>query len=162
MTHKIGNDFSIEVANADDMMKQWPKSDLLLFCGFPKMARKSLYRWFWGEKDTLTLYEVFELVISSEKDPRPGYLISKMLDARCVGKKTFLGVMGSMAELDFGKQCNLVWKSKYANFLNAHRVKGSCQYGWSFPITDEGSFLAKFRNGARYLPRRRKKPGNQG
>jgi len=52
MTKKIGNDVSVEVANADDMMKQWPKMDLLMFCGFPGLARKNLCRWFWGDKDT--------------------------------------------------------------------------------------------------------------
>ncbi len=62
-----------------------------------------------------------------------------------------------MTRLDFGKQCNLVWKSKYTQLLNAHRVKGSDEYNWSFPITEEGKLLAKFRNGAQYLPRLRKR-----
>ncbi len=105
------------------MTKQWPKSDLLLSLGFPKPARNRLCRWYWEKQDTVTLAEVFELVISSEKDPRPGYLISKMLDIRCVGKKSFLSVVSSMARLDYGKQYNLIWESKYTQFLNDSRGK---------------------------------------
>lgn len=155
MTNQDGNNLGAALANADDMTKQWPKSDLLLSLGFPASARNNLCRWYWEKQDTVTLAEVFELVISSDKDPRPGYLISKMLDVRCVGKKTFLSVVSYMAGLDFGKRCNLVWKSKYTQFVNAHRVRGG-KYSWSFPITDAGKLLAKFKNGSPYKPRRRK------
>ncbi len=157
MTNQDKNNIGTELAHVDDMMKQWPKSELLLFLGFPKSLRNGLCRWYWEKQETVTLAEVFELVISSEKDPRPGYLISKLLDCRCVGKKTFFNVVNFMTRLDFGKQCNLVWKSKYTQLLNAHRVKGSDEYNWSFPITEEGKLLAKFRNGAQYLPRLRKR-----
>ncbi len=149
------------MARADDMTKQWPKLDLLLSLGFPESASNNICEWYWKKKETVTLAEVFEVVISSEKDPRLGYLISKMLDIRCVGKKTFLKVVSSMAGLDFGKQCNLVWKNKYTKFFNAHRVKGSRKHSWSFPITDDGKLLAKFRNGTPYLPRRPKKTANK-
>lgn len=162
MTYQDGNNISEEVANADDMMRQWPKSDLLLFCGFPKLARKSLCRSYWGKTDTLTLAEVFEIVITSEEDQHPGYLISKMLGLGYIGKKTFLSVVNSMACLYFGKQCNLAWKSKHTKFLNAHRVKkGSRKYCWSFPITDEDKLFVKFRSNTPFLPRRRKKAANK-
>ncbi len=157
MTSQNVYNIRAELANVDDMTKQWPKSDLLICLGFPALARNSLCRWYWEKQETVTLAEVFELVISSNKDPRPGYLISKMLGVRCVGKKTFLSVVSSMAGFDFGKKCNIFWKSKYTQFENAHRVKGNRKYSWSFPITDEGELLAKFRNGTQYVPRRRKK-----
>ncbi len=156
-----GNHIGADLANADDMTKEWPKLELLLLLGFPASARNSLCRWYWKEKDAVTLAEVFELVISSDRDPRPSYLISKMLDVQCIGIKTFFSVVSHMAELNFGKRCNLVWKNKYKQFLNAHRVKGSRKRSWSFPITDEGKLLAKFRNGAQHLPRRRKKTANK-
>ena len=150
------------LAKVDDIKKQWPKRELLLFMGFPKSVRNNLCRWYWEEQDTVTLAEVFELVISNERDPRPGYLISKMLDTRGVGKNIFLKVIRTLTELDFGEQCNLVWEKKYTQFLNAHRVKGSRKYSWSFPITDDGQLLAKFRNGTPYLPRHRKNTANNG
>ena len=147
---------AIDLANADDMTKQWPKSDLLSFCGFPTAARNSLCQNYWEQQDGLNLAEVFELVISNDRDPRPGYLISKMLDVRSVGKKALFAVVGHMTELDFGKQCNLVWQSKYAQFRDAHRVRGSRWCSWSFPITDEGKLMAKYRDGRahRHYPRR--------
>jgi hypothetical protein len=161
MANQDGNNIGADLAAADDMTKQWPKSDLLLFSGFPASARNSLCRWHWEKQDAVTLAEIFELVISSDKDPRPGYLISKMLDIRCVGKKNFLSVVTYMAGLDFGKQCNHVWKGRYTQFENAHRVRGSRKYSWSFPVTDAGKLLAKFRNGSQYNPRRRKKAANK-
>ena len=76
-----------ELSQIDDIKKQWPKYELLSLLGFPKAVRNNLCRWYWGEQDTVSLAEVFELVISSEKDPRPGYLISKILEVRCIEKK---------------------------------------------------------------------------
>jgi len=150
-----------ELSQIDDIKKQWPKYELLSLLGFPKAVRNNLCRWYWGEQDTVSLAEVFELVISSEKDPRPGYLISKILEVRCIGKETFLKVVNSLAEIDFGEKTNLVWKQKYTQFLNAHRVKGSRKHSWSVPITDEGKLLAKFRSGGQYMPRRRKETANK-
>lgn len=151
---------AMDLANADDMTKQWPKSSLLSFCGFPASARNSLCRGYWEHQEGLTLAEVFELVISSDIDPRPGYLISRMLDVRYVGRKSFLAVIRHMETLDFGQQCNLVWQGKYAQFADAHRAKGSGDLSWSFPITDEGKRLAKFKNGREYTPRPRKNADN--
>jgi len=156
MTNQEQRAFGLALANADDMTKHWPKVKLLFFLGFPTAARNNLCHWHWGKQDDVTLAEVFELVISSERDPRAGYLISRMLDVRCVGKTAFLRVVRYMAGLDFGKQCNLAWKIKYSHFLNASRAKGSNVYCWSFPITEEGKLLAKTRNGKQHLPRRRR------
>lgn len=156
ITHDEKN-IAADLASVDDMTKQWPKSDLLLSLGFPVAARKNLCRWYWEKQDNITLAEVFELVLSSHKDPRPGYLISKMLDIGCIGKMTFLSVVRYMGRLDFGIKCNLVWKNKYQQFANAHRVRGNREGSWSFPITDSGEQMAKFRNGSQYTPRRRKK-----
>ena len=140
MTSQDGSNIGADLANADDMTKQWPKLELLLFLRFPALARNSLCREYWKEKDTVTLNELFELVISSDRDPRSGYLVSKMLDVRCIGRKTFLSIVRYMAGLNLGKQCNLVWKRKYTQFVNSHRVKGNSEYSWSFSIMMKGSY----------------------
>lgn len=150
-----------ELARTDDITKPWPKLDLLFSLGFPESARNNICGWYWKNQETASLAEVFEVVISSEKDPRPGYLITKMLDFRNVGIKTFLKVVNSFSEIDFGQQCNLIWKNKYTMFLNSHRLRGSRKHSWSSPITEEGKLLAKFRNGSPYTPRRRKKAANK-
>jgi hypothetical protein len=150
------NNILKELAKTDDIMKPWPKFDMLFSLGFQETVRNNICEWYWKDKEAVTLTEVFELVICSEIDPRPGYLITKMLDFRCVGIKTFLKVVNSFSEFDFGQQCNLAWENKYTMFQNAHRVRGSGKHSWSSPITEEGKLLAKFRNGTPFMPRRRK------
>jgi len=137
MKTQNNNSIGEELANTDDMSRQWPKLDLLLYLEFPTLARNNLCDFYWKNQNTITLTEIFELVISSKEDPRPGYLISKMLDVRCIGKKAFLTVVNSMTEVDFGKKCTLIWQQKYAKFIDASRVKGNRKYCWSVPITDE-------------------------
>jgi hypothetical protein len=134
-----------ELSNADDIGKLWPKSDLLPFLGFPKPALSSLYRWNWGKQGTVSLDDVFELVISSGSDLRPGYLVSKMLDVQCIGRVTFLKVVTSMAGINFGNQCNLIWNDKCGIFLGAKRVKGNRRFDQSFSITNEDKQAVKIR-----------------
>ena len=138
------NNILKELAKTDDITKPWPKLDLLFSLGFPETVRNNICKWHWINKETFTLDELFEVVISSEIDPRPGYLITKMLDFRNVGIITFLKVVNSLSEIDFGQQCNLIWKNKYTMFLNAHRVRGSRKHSRSSSITEEGKLLAKF------------------
>jgi hypothetical protein len=145
-----------ELALADDMMKEWPKADLVLALGFPAAARNSLCKWYWAEKDSVTLAEVFELVISSDTDPRAAYLVSKLLDVRNAGRKGVLAVIHHMSGVDFGPKCNLLWKAKHQRFLDAHRLKGANEYSWSFPITEEGKRMARFKTGGRCLPKQRR------
>lgn len=137
MKPQAGKSMKIELMNADDMTKQWPKWDLLLFLCFPTVARNNLCRWYWAKQDTITLEELFELVISCERDSRPGYLISGMLDVRCIGITTFLKVVKSMEKINFGDKCNLIWKEKYNQFVVSKRVRGRF-YSWSKPITQDG------------------------
>ena len=132
-----------------------------IFIRISEGLRNSICEWHWSNQETATLNEVFEVVISSEKDPRPGYIITKMLDFRNVGIKTYLKVVKSLSEIDFGQRCNHVWKNKYTVFLNSHRVKGCRTHSWSTPITEEGKLSTKSRNGTPYMPRRRKKTANQ-
>lgn len=141
---------------ADDIAKKWPKFNLLYSLGFPKAARNNICRTYWDKQETISLSDVFEIIISDQNDPRPGYIISKMLDVSMVGKTTLLNVIKAMSKIDFGEKCNLIWKQKYAQFRKSHRVKGSRLHCWSFPISEEGENLAKFRNGTHYSPRRRK------
>ncbi|BBO87038.1 hypothetical protein [Desulfosarcina ovata] len=149
-----------EMTESDDITKPWPKLDLLFSLGFPETLRNNICQWHWHNQEAATLDEVFEFVISSEKDPRPGYLIAKMLDFRNVGIKTYLKLVNTLSEINFGPRCNLVWENKYTTFLNSHRVRG-IKFNWSKPITEEGKLLAKFRNGTPYIQRRRKNTANQ-
>jgi hypothetical protein len=134
MTTKVENNIGADIVKADDLMRLWSITELLVFLGFPIQARNGL-QWYWQEKETVTLSEVFDLVISCDEAPRSGIIISKMLNVRCIGIKTFHTVVRRMAGLNFGKNCNRVWKTKYKLFQNARRVKGSRTIGWTAPIT---------------------------
>ena len=154
--NEMATNIKYELSKFDDIAKQWPKFDLLYSLGFPVAARNNICRSYWDKQETISLSDVFEIVISSQQDPRPGYIISKMLDVSMVGKTTLLNVLRTMSTIDFGKKSNLVWNQKYTQFRESHRVKGSRVHCWSFPITEEGKMMAKFRNGTHYSPRRRK------
>jgi hypothetical protein len=145
MINRYVNNMKNELSNTDDIKKPWPKSDLLPFLGFPKPALNSLYRWYWGKQNTVCLGDVFELVISSGSDLRPGYLVSKMLDVQCIGKVTFLKVVTSMAGINFGNQCNLIWNDKCRIFLGAKRVKGNRRFDQSFSVTEEDKRAVRIR-----------------
>ena len=136
MTTKVESNIEADIAKADDLMRPWSISELLVFLGFPKQAQNVL-QWCWREKETVTLSEVFDLVISCDEVLRSGIIISKMLNVRCIGIKTFHTVVRHMTGLNFGKNCNRVWKAKYNFFLHARRVKGSLTIGWTAPITHD-------------------------
>ena len=136
MTTKVESNIGADIAKSDDLMKSWSISELLVFLGFPIQARNGL-QWYWQEKETVTLSEVFDFVISCDEVPSSGIIISKMLNVRCIGIKTFHTAVRHMATLNFGKKCNRVWKEKYKLFQNARRVKGSRTTGWTAPITHD-------------------------
>ena len=131
--------FVSELVTHDDIFKQWPKWDLLEFLDFPAKAKKNLCRHYWGQQDTINLNDVFEVLISSERDHRPEYLISPMLDARNIGKTTFLKVIDSMAKVNFGERCNLIWKQKYQQFLDSKRIRGRRQHYYTKPIAQKST-----------------------
>jgi hypothetical protein len=136
MTTKVESNIGADIAKSDDLMKSWSISELLVFLGFPIQARNGL-QWYWQEKETVTLSEVFDFVISCDEVPRSGIIISKLLNVHCIGIKTLHAIVRHMTELDFGKNCNRVWKEKYKLFQNARRVKGSRTIGWTAPITHD-------------------------
>jgi hypothetical protein len=152
-----GKNILADLAAADDLRRKWPKIDLLHSLGFPIAVRQNICFSYLSEENYITLTDVFEIVISSKKDPRPGYLISKMLDCQCVGRVAFLKAVNHISQLDLGTQGNLAWKKRYKKFKEAHRAKGSRQQSWSFALTEAGAKMAKFSsNGAAYAPRRRR------
>ncbi len=157
MNGQTGKNIIAELIAADDLWRKWQKIDLLYTLGFPPAVRQNICRRYWQEQEFITLAEVFEIIISREKDPRPGYLISKMLDCLCVGRIAFFKAVEHISQLDLGKRCNLAWKRRYKKFAEAHRAKGSSAQCWSFPLTEADNMKAKFRNGSAYTPRRRKK-----
>lgn len=147
----------VELRVADDLNRGWSKNDLLFTLGFTDSARRMLCDWHWERRDSVSLDEVFELVISSDEDPRPGYIISRLLDIRGVGRKGLLGVLRRIPCLELGEKCRSAWEAKYRRFLDSHRVKGAGAYNWSFPLTEEGKLLARYKTGRLHLTEQREK-----
>lgn len=146
-----------ELRDADDVSREWPKNDLLFTLGFAASVRRNLCDWHWEGRGSVSLEEVFELVISSDQDPRPGYIISRLLDIRGAGRKGLLELVRRISCLELGGKCNSAWRAKYQRFVDSHRVKGAGDYNWSFPLTEEGKRMARFKTGGLHRARRREK-----
>jgi hypothetical protein len=131
-----------KISQTDDPKKLWPKEELLSSLGMPTRIKSSVCAIIWRDQEMISLHDVFELIISDERDPRPGYLISKLLDQRNVGKKSFLAIVDHLHQLNLGTQCNQLWDEKYQRFLNADRVKGSSCQRWAFAISEKGGKYA--------------------
>ncbi len=136
----------------DDIDAQWPKHVILVALGFPSSVTKALCQYRWDDRETVSLGEIFELLISSDSDPRPGYIVSRLLDCRMVGKKSVVHVIENIAAIDFGRQCNLAWGERYRRYRDSHRMKGSGTHSWSFPITETGRLTARYKTGGLHRP----------
>ncbi|MFM8765928.1 MAG: hypothetical protein ACKOEZ_14005 [Spartobacteria bacterium] len=136
----------------DDVNAVWPKDVLLFVLGFPAGARNALCNHYWRDRSTVSLFEVFDLLISWGEDPRPGYIICPLLDFRNIGRKNVLAVLDQIGTLDLGLQCNASWNEKYAIYRSSHRMKGRHDYSWSFPISEQGKKLARYKTGGLHRP----------
>lgn len=146
-----------EVTAADDLTRDWPKVELLKALGFRLGVTKNLCETLWEDRESVPLAEIFELLVSSDRDPRPGYLICRILDFRSVGRKGFLELASNLSRMDFGPRCNSAWQEKYQQLMKAHRLKGLSNYSWSFPVTEEGKLMARFMGGTPCPPKRRRR-----
>ncbi len=126
------------LSKTDDLEKKWPKEELLLVLGFPVRTRNVLVKWYWEDEKEISLKGVMEVVVSDDKDPRPGYIISRLIGLRNVGDKNFWICIEQLNKLDLGKNCNRFWNIKYDKLMSAYRVKGLSSHSWSIPVTEKG------------------------
>ena len=136
----------------DDIDAEWPKQIILIGLCFPPSVKNALCNHHWNDRNAVSLGEIFELVISDDADPRPGYIVSPLLDIRTAGKKNTIGVIERIATIDCGRRCNLAWAAKYKKFRASHRMKGSGDLSWSFPLTEEGKKAARYKTGGLHRP----------
>jgi hypothetical protein len=148
------NDILDEVNALDDPDLEWPKKDLLYTLALPAVARNSICEWHHSERNTASLNQIFELLISSDEDPRTGYLVSRALDFRSVGRKSVLESIYFINTIKFAPKCMAAWRAKHTKFSAAHRMKGSSDYASSFPLTKEGTLMARFKGGGLHRPRK--------
>jgi hypothetical protein len=74
-----------------------------------------------------------ELVISDKPHPKPGFLMTPLVDFRNVRLKTFWETVKRLAELDLGDHWNEEWKRRLDRLRQASRLQGEGRYSWSKP-----------------------------
>jgi len=112
------------LVKADDLKKKWPKEKLISAFVFPARVHNVMLHFRWKDQDEICLEELLEFIISSDKDPRPGYIVSRFLGYRNVGKKGFWEAIDRLNAVDFGEKGNALWQSKYRELKSSYRVYG--------------------------------------
>ena len=86
----------------------------------------------WDEIPEVSLRELMDLAIPERDHPKPGYLITPLLDCRCVGVEGFWSVVSGLTESNLGEKCNQEWRKRLARLRQALRIVGM-QRTWSKP-----------------------------
>jgi hypothetical protein len=73
-----------------------------------------------------------DLVIADEDHAKQGYLITPLLDMRCVGVKGFWSAVRRLTEADLGQRSNEEWRKKLTRLRQSSRIVGVRQT-WSKP-----------------------------
>jgi hypothetical protein len=123
-----------EVRWADDLDRKWKVEELMDGLLLPIRARTSLgYLWEWKNVTQLSLREFMDLIISNNPSPKPGFLLTPLVDFRNVRLKTFWSVAKRLAELDLGDSCNREWSRRLERLKQSQRIHGGRRYSWSKP-----------------------------
>lgn len=121
-----------EIRLVDDLDRRWKVGELMDALLLPTRARTSLgYRWEWKNVTESSLREFMELVISDQPHPKPGFLLTPLVDFRNVRLKTFWETARRLTELDLGDRCNQEWRRRLRRLRQASRLHGGERYSWS-------------------------------
>ena len=140
-----------ELLNTNDLNEKWSTEEMLRALGIRIWPSHSFLHH--EAPAHLSLQELFDLVISDDDDPRPGYLVSPMLDRRCVGMKSFRKAVAALNAADFQPNIQEIWKLKHEKMRRSLRVVGFERYKWSKPLTPAGMFYSRTRIAAEKIKR---------
>jgi len=123
------------IQQADDVDRKWPVADLIDAMALKGKIKGALL-WFYGRPGTqeISLREIMDLVISEKKDPRPGYLITPLLNIREGGTKGFWSLVSALSDMDLGARGNAEWGRRLSLLRRSTRIRGDGPYSWSKPI----------------------------
>ena len=124
------NRFMEEIRNADDLDKEWRVSYLMQGLQPKVITQNAVIRHFEGRE--ISLRQLMDLTISEQQHPRPGYLVTPLLNVRCVGIEGFWSLVRRLAESDLGQRCNREWSKRLARLRQCSRIVGG-QGSWSKP-----------------------------
>ena len=122
--------FLEEIRNADDLDKKWKVSFAVQALRPKIITQNSIIRYF---KPEVSLRELMDLTISPENHSKPGFLITPILDLRCVGVEGFWSMVSRFTQSDLGERCNEEWRKRLERLKVASRIVGGGQYSWSKP-----------------------------
>ncbi len=113
---------------------QWtPRGDVLDALLLMPTTDTAFRSWWEGYKiEEMSVREFMEWVISEKNHAKPGYLITPLLDVRCVGLKGFWSAAQRLTESDLGQRCNAEWRRRLLRLRKCSRIVG-VQRTWSKP-----------------------------
>ena len=99
----------------------------------------------WSGIPEVSLRELMDMAIPQRNHPKPGYLITPLLDVRCIGAEGFWSGVSRLTESDLGNQCNEQWRKRLARLSQSSRIVG-VQRTWSTPCAPP-PWLLRLKNG---------------
>ena len=131
-----------KLLNTNDPNEKWPTEEMIRALGLPVRLRSFIK--YHQDKPTkpISLQELFDWVISDDDDPRPGDLISPMLDYRNIGMKGFRETVAILNAAAFQPNIKEIWELKHQKMLRSLRVIGFSTHAWSKPLNWAGSFYS--------------------
>jgi len=127
------NRFMEEIRNADDLDKERRVSYLMQALQPKVITQNAVIRHFESmDRMEIGLRQLMDLTISEQQHPRPGYLVTPLLNVRCVGIEGFWSLVRRLAESDLGERCSREWRKRLARLMQCSRIVGG-QGSWSKP-----------------------------
>jgi hypothetical protein len=125
--------FLKEIRKVDDLNKKWKVSYLAQAIRPLVMTQNAITHHFeWGKTPEISLLKLMELAISDRHHPKPGFLLTPLLEVRCVGVEGFWSLVGRLTKADLGEACNREWRRRLPRLHGCSRIAGRETY-WSKP-----------------------------
>jgi hypothetical protein len=125
--------FLDEIRKVDDLNHKWKVGYLAQAIHPLVMTQNAIIHHFeWGKIPEIALLELMELAISDKQHPKPGCLLTPLLEVRCVGVKGFWSLVGRLTQVDIGETCNREWRRRSTRLQECSRIAGRETY-WSKP-----------------------------
>ncbi len=123
-----------EIRHTDDLDKKWPAVDLIDALRLIKITRNALLKHFKNVGvEEISLRELMDQAISGVDDKRPSYLITPLLELKCIGQIGFWSVVNQLSNLSLGNNCDQEWKKRIAILRGCGRLIGTYPGSWSKP-----------------------------
>src|ERR1044072_7318375 len=130
------NRFLENIRKADEPDKKWKVSYVIQALRLKTITQNALIHHFaWAEVPEVSLRELMDLAIPERDYSKPGklgYLITPLLDFRCIGAEGFWSVVSRLTESDLGEKCNEEWRKRLPKLRQSSRIVG-VRRTWSKP-----------------------------